>query len=54
MPSRFSSQQTISDAEKLAKNLGIEFHSIPIGPVLEKFDNALQSIPGWDNEGIAY
>jgi NAD+ synthase (glutamine-hydrolysing) len=54
MPSKFNSPQTISDAEKLAKNLGIEFHTIPIGPVLEKFDKALQSIPGWDGKGIAY
>jgi len=54
MPSKFNSPQTISDAEKLAKNLGIEFHTIPIGLVLEKFDKALQSIPGWDSKGIAY
>jgi NAD+ synthase (glutamine-hydrolysing) len=54
MPSRFNSPQTISDAAKLAKNLGIEFHTIPIGPVLENFDKALQSIPGWGRSGIAY
>jgi len=54
MPSKFNSPQTISDAEKLAKNLAIEFHTIPIGPVLEKFDKALQSIPGWGRSGIAY
>jgi NAD+ synthase (glutamine-hydrolysing) len=30
MPSRFSSAETRGDAEMLAHNLGIEFHSIPI------------------------
>jgi len=54
MPSKFNSPETISDAERLAKNLGIEFHTIPIGPVLEKFDRALQTVPGWDRQGVAY
>ena len=54
MPSKFNSPQTISDAEKLAKNLGIEFHTIPIGPVLENFDKALKAVPGWDGKGVAY
>jgi len=54
MPSKFNSPQTISDAEKLAKNLGIEFHTIPIGPVLENFDKALEAVPGWGRSGIAY
>jgi NAD+ synthase (glutamine-hydrolysing) len=54
MPSKFNSPQTISDAEKLAKNLGIEFHTILIGPVLEKFDEALKAVPGWDGKGVAY
>jgi len=54
MPSKFNSPQTISDAERLAKNLGIEFHTIPIGPVLEKSDEALKAVPGWDGKGVAY
>lgn len=32
MPSRFSSDHSKSDAEALAKNLGIRFHTIPIEP----------------------
>ncbi len=32
MPSRFSSDHSRSDAEILAKNLGIRFHAIPIEP----------------------
>ncbi|MHC4475259.1 MAG: NAD+ synthase [Planctomycetota bacterium] len=54
MPSKFNSPETRSDAEKLAENLGIEFMTIPIEPILERFDHALRSVPGWDNEGIAY
>ncbi len=54
MPSEFNSPETISDAEKLAKNLGIEFHTIPIGPTLGQFHQSLQAVEGWNDEGIAY
>jgi NAD+ synthase (glutamine-hydrolysing) len=54
MPSKFNSPQTISDAERLAKSLGIEFHTIPIEPVIENFDKALKAVPGWDGKGVAY
>ncbi len=54
MPSEFNSPETISDAEKLAKNLGIEFHTIPIGPMLGQFHKSLQAVEGWNDEGIAY
>jgi NAD+ synthase (glutamine-hydrolysing) len=54
MPSKFNSPDTIGDAEKCAKNLGIQFMTIPIGPVLEQFNGSLQAAPGWDNKGIAY
>ena len=54
MPSKFNSQQTIADAQKLAENLGIEFLTIPIEPILEQFDSSLQSAPGWDDKGVAY
>jgi NAD+ synthase (glutamine-hydrolysing) len=54
MPSQFNSPETIGDAERLAKNLGIEFHTIPIGPVLVQFQGLLKSVEGWSNEGIAY
>ena len=30
MPSRFSSEESFEDARELAKNLGIEFHTVPI------------------------
>jgi NAD+ synthase (glutamine-hydrolysing) len=54
MPSEFNSPETISDAEKLAENLGIEFHTIPIGPMLDQFHKSLQTVEGWSDEGIAY
>jgi NAD+ synthase (glutamine-hydrolysing) len=54
MPSQFNSPETVSDAEALARNLGIEFHTIPIGPILAQFQGSLQTVEGWSNEGIAY
>ncbi len=54
MPSRFNSAGTISDAERLAENLGIEFHTIPIEPVLGPFHESLASIEGWNDGGLAY
>jgi len=54
MPSRFNSPETKADAEKLAKNLGIELLTIPIEPILGQFDSVLKQIPGWDSQGIAY
>ena len=54
MPSRFNSAGTRSDAEKLAKNLGIEFHTIPIEPILKEFDDALGAVACWNSSGLAY
>ena len=54
MPSKFNSPETIADAEKVAKNLVIEFLTIPIETILKQFDQALKEVPGWDSEGIAY
>jgi len=54
MPSKFNSPETQNDAQKLAENLGTEFLTIPIEPILKQFDDALKTAPGWDNKGIAY
>ncbi|MCX5638932.1 MAG: NAD(+) synthase, partial [Planctomycetota bacterium] len=54
MPSKFNSVATISDAAKVARNLGIEFHTVPIGGVLEKFNETLNAIKGWRDDGVAY
>ena len=54
MPSKFNSPETIADAEKLAKNLGIELLTIPIESVLKQFNQSLNQVAGWDDKGIAY
>lgn len=54
MPSRFNSPDTITDAQVLADNLGIEFHTIPIGTTLDVFNNTLNDINGWDDKSTAY
>ncbi|MDP9174110.1 MAG: NAD+ synthase [Planctomycetota bacterium] len=41
MPSRFSSEHSISDARLLAENLGIEFHVLPITEVHEAYERTL-------------
>lgn len=54
MPTRFNAAETINDAEKVAKNLGIEFHNIPIEKVLERFNGELGKISGWNEKGLAF
>jgi NAD+ synthase (glutamine-hydrolysing) len=41
MPSRYSSEGTRSDAQRLAESLGIDFRELPIEPVVEAFTAAL-------------
>ena len=54
MPTRFNAAETISDAEKVAKNLSIEFHNIPIEAVLQSFNQELAKVSGWNEGGLAY
>ncbi len=54
MPSRFNLAETQSDAKTLAQNLAIEFHSLPIEPVLGQFSTILSAVPGWNEKGLAY
>lgn len=54
MPSKFNSPQTIKDAQILADNLDIEFYSVPIETVLEKFSSLFGKFDKWTTEGIAY
>jgi len=54
MPSRFNTQETRGDAEELAKNLGVEFYTIPISEPLESFDKMLAVVDGWDKSTTAY
>jgi NAD+ synthase (glutamine-hydrolysing) len=43
MPSRFSSEHSVNDARELAKNLGIEFHVIPIKAVHDAYELTLET-----------
>jgi NAD+ synthase (glutamine-hydrolysing) len=54
MPSRFNAAETRGDAEKLAENLGIEFHTVPIAETLDAFSKTLGLLEGWDEKGLAY
>jgi len=42
MPSEFSSSGSVSDAEKLARNLGITFSVVPVREIYTKFSESLQ------------
>jgi NAD+ synthase (glutamine-hydrolysing) len=54
MPSKFNSPETKTDAGQLAKNLGIEFLTIPISCILDQFDSELKKVSGWETKSIAY
>ena len=41
MPSRFSSDHSVGDAQQLARNLGIEFHIVPIKTVHDAYEQTL-------------
>jgi NAD+ synthase (glutamine-hydrolysing) len=41
MPSRYSSEETRSDARRLAESLGCPFREIPIGTIVDGFGDAL-------------
>ena len=54
MPSRFSSGGSVTDAEALAKNLGIRTHTIPIEPAHAAFEQMLDPVfehTGWGVAG---
>ncbi len=45
LPSRYSSDHSLADAELLAKNLGIEHRTIPIDPAHKAFESSLTLSP---------
>jgi NAD+ synthase (glutamine-hydrolysing) len=53
MPSPYSSEHSISDAEALVKNLGIQSHTLPIGEIMTAYDELLQPIFVGTEFGIA-
>jgi len=44
MPSRYSSDDTRRDADRLAKNLGTDFLELPIDSIFEGYEQALSSV----------
>ncbi|MCF4969989.1 NAD+ synthase [Nostoc sp. CMAA1605] len=53
MPSPYSSEHSISDALALAKNLGIQTQTIPIGELMQGFDHSLADLFAGTEFGIA-
>ena len=53
MPSRFSSDGSVSDAELLANNLGIQFDTVAIEPAHQAFESMLGSIFEGTASGVA-
>ena len=43
MPSQYSSDETVSDAEEIAANFGVEFHTVPIFPIFGKMTDELST-----------
>ena len=52
MPSPYSSDHSISDAEQLAKNLGIGTKTIPIGTLMGSYDQSLEILFSGTESGI--
>jgi len=53
MPSPFSSAHSLEDAGRLARNLGIEYHVLPITPVYEAFLKTLEPLFAGSGFGLA-
>ncbi|MBE9061533.1 NAD+ synthase [cf. Phormidesmis sp. LEGE 11477] len=52
MPSPYSSEHSISDAEQLAKNVGIPIQTIPIGKLMSGYDTTLDSLFKGTESGV--
>jgi len=46
LPSQYSSDHSVSDAKELSENLQNEYHIIPIAPVFNAYEGALQPVFG--------
>ncbi|BCL34730.1 NAD+ synthase [Nostoc sp. MS1] len=53
MPSPYSSEHSISDAVALADNLGIKTQILPIGELMQSFDNSLAGLFAGTEFGLA-
>ena len=53
MPSKFSSSHSMSDAQALASNLGVDFREIPINSIVESFEALMAPDLDKNNIGVA-
>ncbi len=53
MPSEFSSEGSVTDAEKLAQNLDIELHQLPIKSIYDEYSRTLEPLFEGTEFGIA-
>ncbi len=53
LPSRYSSDHSVNDAQKLAGNLGVRFEIIPIEPMHAAYETALAGLFAGTEPGIA-
>ncbi len=53
MPSPYSSDHSLKDAQNLVKNLGINHHILPIGEIMETYDQVLDPLFSGTEFGIA-
>ncbi len=53
MPSEFSSEGSVTDAEKLARNLGIAFSTVPIRAIYDEFATSLEPFFKGTSFGLA-
>lgn len=53
MPSKYSSDHSITDAKALANNLGINYQEIPIGEIFESFQSTYTEFIGSPLSGLA-
>ena len=52
MPSKYSSDHSVSDAELLAKNLGMKYLNVPIGTIFQGFQDTYSQILGEPISGL--
>lgn len=52
MPSKYSSDHSVSDAESLARNLGMEYLNVPIRSIFDGFQETYQDILGEPLSGL--
>lgn len=52
MPSPYTSDDSINDAEKIANNLGIQLHSIDISNITDSFQESLTDVLDQEPEGV--